>query len=266
MPILNIIMITYNGASDTINCVKSLLDNNKNYFQLRIFIIDNNSNDIDFLENQIRKLNTQNNIMLIKNKKNLGFAAANNIGLNYLKEKNLYEGYLWFLNNDTLISSDLLYLMSTTLPKEQQVEYFEMHNFDDKYYNTGLNYINLLTGKYSETSKMNYVPYICGASIFLKCTQNVPMWNELFFLYYEDVDYSFQLEKKGYDFIQLKGATYKHKISASSKNKSGINLIKAESQKKFMKEYGKNYSLYCILKFLYLFKNLRFKEIKILFS
>ena len=266
MQTLNIIFVSYNGAQDTINCINSLINGNTNYFNLQIIIVDNNSNDVEQLQEYITKEKFANFIHLIKNAKNLGFAAANNIGINYLKENNAFNGYLWFLNNDTLISSNLLELMSLNLPNENEVEYFEMHDFEDKYFNNGLNYISLTTGKYSETPKNNYVPYICGASIFLKCSEKVPMWNEIFFLYYEDVDFSFQLKHRGFNFRQINNSNYKHKISASSKQKTGINLIKAESQKKFMKLYGKNYLIYCFLKLFYLLLKFRFAEIKILFK
>ena len=160
----------------------------------------------------------------------------------------------------------LLQKMKDTLPAENQALYFEMRNFQNTFYNNGLNYISLLTGRYSETEKKKYVPYICGASIYVKATERLPLWNEAFFLYFEDADYSIQLRKLKFSFVQLQDAFYRHKISASSgKNQKAV-IYRLESQIKFMRTHGKNYLVYVILKSLYLMSRFRFSELKVLLN
>ncbi len=266
---LNIIMVNYNGSADTLHCLESLRKSNNDYFSIRIILIDNNSEheDTKKIESYLSEAPFHNLcVHFIKNSRNVGFAAANNIGLAFLKKNNFYSGYIWFLNNDTEISGALLQKMKDTLPAENQALYFEMRNFQNTFYNNGLNYISLLTGRYSETEKKKYVPYICGASIYVKATERLPLWNEAFFLYFEDADYSIQLRKLKFSFVQLQDAFYRHKISASSgKNQKAV-IYRLESQIKFMRTHGKNYLVYVILKSLYLMSRFRFSELKVLLN
>jgi GT2 family glycosyltransferase len=67
---------------------------------LDVFVVDNGSNDgsIDYINN----LERQNKVIkFIKSKKNLGFGAANNLGINYAYQ-NGYD-YVYLLNQDAWI-------------------------------------------------------------------------------------------------------------------------------------------------------------------
>ena len=79
------ILVNYNGADLTINCVKSLLK--QSFFPLvtYIIIVDNNSNadDLEKLSLYCSSVN-QNNIVLLRLKKNMGYFTAINEGLVFL--------------------------------------------------------------------------------------------------------------------------------------------------------------------------------------
>ena len=74
-PSVAIIIVNYNGAEDTIECVKSL--NKINYDNYKIFVIENGSSkkptkeQIDYLKGQT---------VYIESTENLGFSGGNNIG------------------------------------------------------------------------------------------------------------------------------------------------------------------------------------------
>ena len=98
-PILSIIIISYNTADITIDCLKSILtDKGLKTTPFEIIVIDNNSKD-DSLE-KIAKFKKSNSCQLkiIKNKFNAGFGRANNQGL-----KISQGNYILFLNSDTII-------------------------------------------------------------------------------------------------------------------------------------------------------------------
>lgn len=255
--IIYVIMINYNGIEDTEKCIESIYSSNNNLFTIKTIIVDNASSVSN--KERLRSLTADNNdIEVIYNTSNFGFAKANNIGLSYIHSKYGFEdnSFLYFLNNDTLLNRSLLQALEANLPSENEVLYFEMRSFDNKYVNNGLNYLNPYFGRYRETYKKKYIEYICGASIFLKNTDKVPFWNDEYFLYFEDVDYSLRLRNSGYVFRKLNNVFYNHKVGASSKN-SKVNSYKIQSQKKFMKENGKCYLLFCFCKFFYLL--LKFK-------
>lgn len=260
MPFIYVILINYNGSADTINCINSLSKSfNSN---LKIVIVDNASKEEDLLK--LEKFCYGNeNIVLIKSNENIGFAAGNNLAIDYI-EKNITlqeNQYIWFLNNDTLVTEILSKNIKNKLPKDNEVLYFEMRNFNNEIVNDGLNYVSLLTGKYSGIKKKNYCEYICGASIFLKRKTSIPRWDDTYFLYYEDVEYSLDLKKIGYSFIKGEDCYYLHKVNGSSRYNPKTNLFRLMSQKKFMRRHGKNYCLYYIMKVIYFIIKLDFKTL-----
>jgi len=97
---VSIIMLTFNQKETTIKCIESLKRNTEADYEL--IIVDNGSNDgtREYL-NGIKK--EQDNIKLIFNEKNIGFAKANNQGIV------LAEGeYILLLNNDVLLTKGWL--------------------------------------------------------------------------------------------------------------------------------------------------------------
>jgi GT2 family glycosyltransferase len=100
-----VLIVTYNGMNWIQTCLQSLIRSN---IHLNLVVIDNNSTD-DTLE-AIKE--NHPDITVIKQKENLGFGAANNIGMRYALSMNADAVFL--LNQDTKIDRDtvekLLYL------------------------------------------------------------------------------------------------------------------------------------------------------------
>lgn len=103
-PILSIIIVSFNTADITIDCVKSIFLDKKLEFDLskpknndstpaEIIIIDNNSHD-----NSTERLKKIKHLKIIENKDNAGFGKANNQGV-----KIAQGNYILFLNSDTII-------------------------------------------------------------------------------------------------------------------------------------------------------------------
>ncbi len=108
-PLISIIIVSYNTADITIQCLKSILqDKGLAQMPFEIIIVDNNSNDdsLKKIQKFKKSLKTKNlpagrhgcQIKIIANKNNTGFGKANNQGL-----KNATGNYILFLNSDTII-------------------------------------------------------------------------------------------------------------------------------------------------------------------
>jgi hypothetical protein len=101
-PLVSIIIVSYNTADITIDCLKSILqDKGLKQTPFEIIIVDNNSKDdsvikIEKFKNSLKSPNCK--ITLITNKDNAGFGKANNQGLKIAK-----GNYILFLNSDTFI-------------------------------------------------------------------------------------------------------------------------------------------------------------------
>lgn len=251
-----IILVNFKSSSDTLTCINSITSCVFNY---RIIIIDNSC---DNNEAMLLKSIENEKIKVIINDKNYGFSKANNIGLNLVP----YGQYVWFLNNDTIINQNLVDKIKDNLPDKKTVLYFDIFDFNQEKESSGIHYINLLTASSSSQKRFLYKEYICGASVFIQYSENMPKWNEKYFLYFEDVDFTFQLKKKGYVFKHINDCFFLHKISASSSKNKKINEIRLNSQIIFMKDYTINFILFIFLKILYLIFQLRFKELLLLFT
>ena len=90
-----IIIVTYNGMEWLPKCLNSTIP-------YPVIIVDNNSTDgiVSFVKEKYPS------IVLLKQKKNLGFGQANNIGISYA----LNEGadYVFLLNQDTYLQSNCI--------------------------------------------------------------------------------------------------------------------------------------------------------------
>ena len=94
-PILSIIIVNWNTANLTVDCIKSIFtDKGLKQLAYEIILVDNASSD-DSIE-KISKL--KGPITIIKNKENVGFGRANNQGIKIAK-----GNYFLLLNTDTII-------------------------------------------------------------------------------------------------------------------------------------------------------------------
>jgi len=80
-----IILVNYNGADDTIECINSI--KKISYSNYEIIVVDNCSTDnsVSVLEN----FSLEADFTLIKSDKNEGFSAGNNIGIKEVIKKGL---------------------------------------------------------------------------------------------------------------------------------------------------------------------------------
>lgn len=92
MPDVSVIIISWNTKQHLLNCLNSL-SNSKGYTQ-EIIVVDNGSSDgsCEAVENQFPE------VRLIRNKENLGFAKANNIGIRASTGR-----YVCLVNSDVIV-------------------------------------------------------------------------------------------------------------------------------------------------------------------
>lgn len=93
-----VIIVSYNFEPWIDKCLSSVFAST---IHATVLVIDNNSSDntVERIEKDYPK------VKLIKNKENLGFGKANNVGLSYALENN-YD-YAFLLNQDTWIEKDM---------------------------------------------------------------------------------------------------------------------------------------------------------------
>jgi GT2 family glycosyltransferase len=222
-----VIIINWKKYDLTLNCIDSVLKSS--YKNFKIILIDNESQN-SFPD----EINKSEKIHVIKNENNEGFSKANNQGIRY-SIKNGFD-FVLLLNNDTLIKNDLidsLVQQSSTL--NQKIIQPLILNYDgSKIWNAG-GKINNFFGTFETLKKgknfksnRNLTEWFTGCCVLIKSEvfSEIGYFDERFFAYYEDVDFSIRLKKMGYSIALMTDSYLQHYESASSKsiNKSEGNL------------------------------------------
>ena len=229
-PSISIIIINWKKYELTRNCINSV--EKSSFKNFKIILIDNESQN-DFSD----EINKNEKIYIIKNKNNEGFARANNQGIKY-SLKNGFD-YVLLLNNDTLITNNLLdSLIKQSNTLNQKIIQPLILNYDGtKIWNAGGTINNFFgtfkTHKKGESftglkSNMDFTDWFTGCCVLIKSEvfNDIGYFDENFFAYYEDIDFSIRLKANGYSIAMLNDSYLKHFESASSKsnNQSEGNL------------------------------------------
>ena len=99
-----VILLNWNGADDTIDCLESLSQAKGSFF---VVIVDNDSHD-DSVERlkAWQSAHPSLDLHLLEEKENHGFAIGNNVGVRYASQ--FAPDYYMLLNNDTVVAPDFL--------------------------------------------------------------------------------------------------------------------------------------------------------------
>jgi len=220
-PELSIITVNYNGKKDTGQLVESLRSNLSIPYEL--IVVDNGSvqNEAVDLQKKYPFLKT------IRSEQNLGFAGGNNLGI-----RQAVGNYLFFLNNDAFVQDDAISGLIERMEQNPQLGGISPKiMFADK--QEGIQFAgytllsritlrNYLVG-YREKDSGQYdtprtTPYLHGAAMLVRRTaiEQAGMMPEIYFLYYEELDWSLQICRKGYGLEYNPSATVYHKESSST--------------------------------------------------
>ncbi len=229
--LLSIIIVTWNTAEITLQCVNSINKHLKNQ-DYEIIIVDNNSTDNtqEVLNSKVRTY--------IKNSQNLGFSKANNIGARAAK-----GDILFFLNSDMKLIDNSIIEMKKYLEGNDKIGVIgpQLLNSDlspqasvfPKQTITGafLEFWLKHTHKFSKYVPLEKTPQvvnaISGGAVMIKkgVFQAVGGWNERYFFYFEDLDLCRTIQKRGlliYYFPQSKVIHYH--------GQSGKNIASSNNQ------------------------------------
>jgi len=158
---LTIVIVSFKSEAKIINCLNSISD------PVNIIVVEN-SNNYNFKKNLEEKFT---NLKCILTGSNLGYAVANNIGLNQVKTK-----YALILNPDTLLNDHAI--KNFLNRAEKQKDFWLMGPGNDQMVELEFNDNNLIE-----------VNNLKGFAIFLNLAKfNNTFFDENFFLYFEEID------------------------------------------------------------------------------
>lgn len=223
-PPISIVILNWNGADDTIACLDSLAA--LTYQNFSVVVVDNGSSD-DSLAH-LRPYAAPYSLVLLEAECNYGYAGGNNIGTRYAMEHG--AGFVLILNNDTVVSPDLLERFLESAQRypdagvfSARILYFDQPDrvwFDGARWNPASLRLEW-PGQDMEEGALGLsehdTDYACGAAFFFRSevAQQIGLLDESFFLVWEEVDWSFRARKAGWRIIVVPSAKVWHKIGVS---------------------------------------------------
>lgn len=224
---VSIIIINYNGYKDTCELVDSL--HNYEIYPYEIIVVDNASKGQD--GNNLQE--KYPDITVVCSMKNLGFAGGNNLGNRYAK-----GDYILYMNNDMLIdapflealvdkfeSSDKIGLVSPKIKYAyakdtiQYAGYTEMIPVSVRNNLIGVNEKD--NGMYDLSCKTAFAHGACMLTS-RKLIEKIGQMTEVYFLFYEELDWSLQFRRAGYEIWYEPSSCVYHKESMTIKRGTAI--------------------------------------------
>lgn len=225
-----IVVLNWNGAKDTLECVNSLA--NQSFKDFQILVIDNGSKPTDY--EKLSLLSSIPNLTLLRNEKNLGFAGGVNIGIKHAIDNN-YE-FVALFNNDATANKDWLKNLLDGFNQNKSISAVTgllLHEHGKTIDSTG-DYYSIWgmpfprsRGQLTKTApNSEYVFSATGGATLYKTSlfKQIGLFDESFFAYYEDVDISFRAQLAGHKIYYTKDAIAYHKQGATSKKIPGFTV------------------------------------------
>ncbi|MGO8837771.1 MAG: glycosyltransferase family 2 protein [Limisphaerales bacterium] len=218
-PHVTIVMVTYKGLNDTLECIESLAK--LTYKNWRIILVDQNSND-----GTPQTVRTKYPwVCMIENPVNDGFTGGNNLGLR--KALEFPTDYLFLLNNDTTVEPELLDKLVAPMEADPKIGiigptslYYKEPGIvcwagstvdwrghqPDNICNVPFETLDMRT---RETG------FVCGCAMFIRraVLEQVGLLDDRFFIYFEECDLCARASRAGWKMMYLPTAKLWHKIS-----------------------------------------------------
>ena len=240
-----IVIVNWNGWRDTIECLESVFRIIQDNFS--VIVCDNDSKDgsierivewakgnlaavpaldqmkswsappvtkpVPFVLLEVSQLEDpqacsgEARLILIRSRKNLGFAGGNNLGLRYILRRNDHE-YVWLLNNDTVVHPKSLACLIDRMKEDMRIGicgsklcFYSVPHLVQAYggsayspltgRNRHIGISNPASVQEDRASVERQLGYILGASMLISrdFLDHVGLMNEDYFLYYEEIDW-----------------------------------------------------------------------------
>lgn len=215
-----VVILNFKVKDETLKCIRSV--QKSDYKDLEIIVVDNNSED--GLAQEMQKIE---DVVFIQNNQNLGYTGGNNIGIK--KALELGADYIFILNADTLVEKNTIGSLLTTAERENAgIVGPKILFFDRKtiwYAGGTFDLKNVLGGHRGVDEKdagqydqIEQTENVTGGAMFVRIDvfKKIGLFDENYFLYYEDSDFCYRAKKKGFKLFYDPFAVVYHHNARSS--------------------------------------------------
>ena len=227
-PLVSIVTLNFNTTAVTCDFLTSVKTQNT-YQPIEVIVVDNASTE----DPTGAFTAAYEGVTVLRNDKNLGFAGGNNTGIRAATGE-----FLFIVNNDTEFTPRLLEGLLEIFAKypDAGIVCPKFHYFFQKgtIEYAGFEAMNIFTGRNGmvgsrEEDKGQYneireTPYAHGGAMLVprKVVEEVGGLYEPFFLYYEELDWSEQIRRKGYKIYYQPASLIYHKESMTTGRSSPL--------------------------------------------
>jgi GT2 family glycosyltransferase len=226
-PKVVVIVVIWNGLEDTLECLRSLLQ--ENYPNFEILVVDNGSTDgsADVIRQK------QFPVRLISVGANLGFTGGNNIGL--IEAQRLGARYAFLLNNDTTLEKGLIRSLVDAAEANPDTGIVApvMHYYDEP---RGIWFAGgkIVLSKGEACHDASLFPsrrdgpyqtsWVSGCAMLVRiiALDQVGGFDDRFYLSWEDVDWCLRMQKEGWKVAVVPRARIFHKGGRSGQRLANI--------------------------------------------
>jgi len=211
-PNVFVVILNKDGKDCLQDCLKAVFA--LTYGNLEVIVVDNASRD-GSIEHARRTFPKSHFIL---NRENLGFARGMNVGIRYACAKG--ARYVWLLNNDAVPRRDSLSeLVRTADPDGRDIlSPFILDRTGKTWFAAGqIDWMRMRAVHVDPPVDMKRnepytTGYLSGCALLLPkpAIDTIGLFDEAYFLYYEDADYSLRAKKAGFRLRVVPGSVVVH--------------------------------------------------------
>ncbi len=271
---LSIIIVNWNTKDILLKCLNSI-DNQDKYISEDVIVVDNGSTDGSV--EAVHKLFA--NVIVIENNANLGFARANNIGINKSSGR-----YVCLINSDVEILDDCLIRLIKFMDANPKIGIagpkilypdLSLQNSCrkfpslwnklspalglDKIFRNSSHFSGEHMQFFAHNNRLN-VDYLAGCFLMVRreAIDEVGLLDERFFIYAEEVDWCKRFRHHGWEISFYPGATaIHHQCASSSKDPKRFAIAQQKATLQYWEKHHSTVSGLAIRIILFLRHTLR---------
>ncbi|NTW30016.1 MAG: glycosyltransferase [Candidatus Moranbacteria bacterium] len=229
-PKVFIVILNWNGKDRLAACLRSVFA--LSYQNFEVVVVDNASRDGSLEEAK----SSFSRAHFILNSENIGFAAGMNVGIRFSLSRG--AEFVWILNNDVECDRDTLSILVAAACSHGKLALYSpkiLTSAGSEWFAGGIiDYVRMKTVHvdYSGLERRD-IPYptgyLCGCAMLIskKVIETVGLFDEKYFLYYEDADYSVRAARKGADLLVVPQASLVHAESSAENPEKSYWLVRS---------------------------------------
>lgn len=248
-PLISILILTLKGGKNLKDCLLSIQKSDYPYYEI---VIVNNGGPPGIIK-EVKEINPIAKIINLK--ENKGFAQGNNIGFKYCRGK-----YILFLNDDTIVTPDLLTVLIKYGEQNGKVAVIQPKTiFTTGKLQSGADFLTSYGflyhygyGKDPDNPIYNSPLYMYSANgncmlVRKKVIEEIGLFDKDFYAYFEETDFCHRVWLAGYKVVYLPNSVVFHKGAETTRTvDESISLY--HPHKNRLCTYLKNLSLINLIK------------------